>query len=331
MNKSQIKDKIRATFLGVAIGDALGKPVEMWDAAKIKEKFGRIEDYQDCNNHKYFQNDPKGTTTDDWQLTKAIARAFIDTGEFNMDAIAAEHAKEFAITVGGWGGSTRESVANLVEGVHWTDSGRTDKENRGTGNGISMKVTPVGLFMALTNPKCSDPPWTDHINNIRDLSAMTHRTSVAVTSGIAHAFATFKCFTDGFDKASFIRMLNGAADLGRQFFPETLKDDLKTRFELLKNDFTDEQIIQEFGGGTCYVYDSLPFTYAFFLKNPNNIDSLYDCISAGGDADSNGSMLAGLLGSLHGMKIFPKHLIDGLNNSEEVLSIADEFCDSFTN
>jgi hypothetical protein len=66
-------------------------------------------------------------------------------------------------------------------------------------------------------------------------------------------------------------------------------------------------------------------TYAFFLKNPSSIDSLYDCVSAGGDTDSNGSMLAGLLGALHGTGIFPQHLVDGLVEKEEVLAIADQF------
>jgi ADP-ribosylglycohydrolase len=52
-------------------------------------------------------------------------------------------------------------------------------------------------------------------------------------------------------------------------------------------------------------------------------------VSAGGDADSNGSMLAGLLGALHGASIFPDHLVDGLKNKDEVLEIADQFYEKF--
>ena len=327
-----LQDKVRGNFLGVAIGDALGKPVEMCKPQAIIEKYGRIEDYQDCSSHKYFDNDHKGTTTDDWQLTKAIARAFIKTGKFDLDEIAVEHGKEFAISVRGWGGSTREAVARIVEGTHWKEAGKTEKENRGTGNGVCMKASPAGLYMALTNPKCDNPPWDEHVQNIADMAIMTHQTSIAVTSGLAHAFATLKCFSvtpETFDKKSFVNIIVGAAQMGRQYCPGTLKDDMQTRFEKLRRDYAPMGILDDFGGGTCYVFDSLPFTYAWFLRNPNSINSLYDCVSAGGDADTNGSMLAGLLGALHGTSIFPPHLIDGLKDKDEVLEIADQFYEKF--
>lgn len=327
-----LKDKVRGNFLGVAIGDALGKPVESLSAGFIAEKFGRVTDYISNSSHKWFSEDQAGTTTDDWQLTKAVAKAMIATGKFDLDEIAREHVAEFKISVRGWGESTRESVANIAHGIHWKEAGKTDKAGRGTGNGICMKVSPAGLFMALTNPVCANPPWQEHVSNIANLGLMTHRTCLAVTSGLSHAFATFKCFTsepETFDSESFCKMLLGSATLGRQYFPETIKDDFQTRFEKLSGDLTTEEIITEFGGGSCYVYNSLPFTYAFFLRDPHSIEVLYDCISAGGDTDSNGSMLAGMLGALHGMEIFPEHLIEGLKEKDEVLAIADEFYETF--
>lgn len=327
-----LKDKIRGNFLGVAIGDALGKAVETLPADVIAERFGRIDKYIVNSTHKWFNEDHAGTTTDDWQLTKAVAQAFIDKGSFDLDAIAQEHVKEFAISVRGWGGTTRESIAKIAEGVPLDEASKTDHPRRGTGNGICMKASPVGLYMALTNPKCADPPWNEHIKKIFGMTIMTHRTSIAYTSGLAHAFATFKCFTETpekFDKKSFYNMLLGAAVLGRSKLSETIVDDMHDKFILLDKDFTTEEIIANFGGGSCYVYDSLPFTYAFFLRNPNSIESLFDCVSAGGDADSNASMLAGLMGALHGTKIFPDHLIEGLKEKDEVLSIADAFYERF--
>jgi len=334
LSKEQIKDKVRGNFLGVAIGDSLGKPVETLDSESIVRQFGRIENYISNSSHKWFSDDQTGTTTDDWQLTKAVARAMITTGKFDLDEIALEHVKEFSISVRGWGGSTRESVAKLSQGVHWKESSQTDKPNRGTGNGVCMKVSPVGLYMALTNPNCDNPPWADHVAGIANLAIMTHRTSLAVTSGLSHAFATLKCFTSTpktFDKKAFHQMLLNVSQMGRQFSPETIVDDLQTRFKLLDKNFTPKEIIRDFGGGSCYVYDSLPFTYAFFLRNHNSIESLYDCVTAGGDTDSNGSMLAGLLGALHGVKIFPDHLIDGLKEKDEILEVADAFYERFVN
>ena len=138
-----IQDKIRGCFLGIAIGDALGKPVESYSAKRIKDNFKRITQYEDCNNHKYFQDDLRGTTTDDWQLTKAVAQGFIDAGDFDLESIAKRHVEEFHVSVRGWGSSTRESVENLVNDMNWEQSGVTEQKNRGLGNGVSMKVAPV--------------------------------------------------------------------------------------------------------------------------------------------------------------------------------------------
>lgn len=332
-----LHDKVRGCFLGIAIGDALGKPVETCKAAYIAEKHGRVQDYLDSSGHKWFDGHQKGTTTDDWQLTKAVARSFINSGgKFDLDAVALEHSKEFAQSVLGWGGSTREAVARITEGTHWKEAGITDKPNRGTGNGVCMKIAPVGLYLRLTNPACDNPQWDEDLNKMVHFALMTHRTTMGVASGLAHAYATFRVFEstpDNFDPAAFVRCVYQASLIAENAFnwPHGPKDDLAVRMQMLSqvSGWTTQDIIDNFGGGSCYVYDSLPFTYAFFLKNPHSIDSLYDCVSAGGDTDSNGSMLAGLLGALHGTSIFPEHLIDGLQEKEEVLAVADEFYATF--
>lgn len=333
---SPLRSKIRGTFLGLAIGDAIGKAVETWTPQQIVEKHGRIEKYLDCAGHKWFDGDKIGTWTDDTQLSLAVARGLIESEDFDLNFIAKEHVKEYLKCVLGWGGSTKEAVQRLSDGVHWSEAGFTDIPGRGTGNGVCMKVAPIGLFMALTNPDCKDPPWNDHIIKIVQLSTMTHRTSLAITSGLAHSFAILKCLITSptaFDKFSFVRMMQASADMGKNFLPETIKDDLSVRFKLLENDYAPLGILdpEVFGGGSCYAYDSLPFTYAWFLRNPTSIESLYNCVSGGGDTDTNGSMLGSLLGALNGEEIFPAHLVEGLDRREEIMEVADKFCEKFLN
>ncbi len=354
------RDKVRGCLLGVGVGDALGKPVEMNTAEYIEATYGRVTQYLSSSSHKYFAGEMAGTWTDDTQLTLAIARAFIRSGEFDLDAIAEEHAAEFMITVNGWGRTTKDAVANLVDGGHWSDSGykatwpETQKPNmptgvmaegdvidqlaksgvrpRGSGNGVAMKMAPIAIYMAATNPHCDQPAWTENVNKIAKVAAMTHYTSMGVTSGLAQAFAIFKCLQSdpaNFDVKSFINAVCAAGAMGRQFLPSTITDDdLENRFQYLykHDEYYPERISDEFKGG-CYIYESLPFTYMFFVRNPHNVESLYDCVSAGGDTDSNGSMLASLLGALHGESIFPQSLIDGLDQNGLILDTADKLCD----
>lgn len=320
------QDKVRATILGAVIGDSLGKAVEMKSAQYIKENYGRVDKYLDCSGHKYFDGDKLGTWTDDAQLTLCIARSIINTGNFNIEDIVAEHVKEYKTSVKGWGGSTREAVGKIANGMEWHKASITDNPKLGVGNGIAMKVSPVAIYMAMKNISIEEIT-----KNIAELSLMTHRTSMAITSGLAQTFAIFQCLSvsenSKFQDNFFLTNIAAAGMIGRTYLSETLtEDDIANRFDSLKNykDFSTEDIIDKFGAGSCYVYDSLPFTYTFFLKNPESIDSLYDCCSSGGDTDTNSSMLGALLGSLHGMKIFPKHLIDGLDQKDMILDIADQ-------
>jgi ADP-ribosylglycohydrolase len=69
----------------------------------------------------------------------------------------------------------------------------------------------------------------------------------------------------------------------------------------------------------------------FFIKNPHSIESLYDVINAGGDTDTNGSILGAMLGALNGTEIFPKELIESIPKEyyEEVMDLANRFADKF--
>src|SRR5262249_41510808 len=132
-----------------------------------------------------------------------------------------------------------------------------------------------------------------------------------------------------FHVESFIQAVVAAARHGQQFGTHTAgADDLSLRLLALfgHGQYDTSRIITEFNGSS-YVGHSLPFTYMFFVRNPHSVESLYDCVSAGGDTDSNGSMLAALLGALHGTAVFPRDLVDELPNREVVFDVANRFCD----
>lgn len=310
------RDKIQGMFFGIAIGDALGMPVEMKSAAYIREKYGRIETYQDPGDHKYFKGWKPGSWTDDTALTLAVADALVEAGRLDMNTQVKTHVQSIE-EERGWGASTREAILRLKNGVHWSESGKTDIPGRGVGNGVAMKVAPLG---ALKN--C----W--EIEDIVHLTKMTHDTGMAVSSALAHIAAIHICLKESELPKDFVDQVVRFSAAGRLFpsFGEP-KDDLTKRLLLLKKheEYTPDRIVEEFKGGS-YVFESLPFSYMFFIKNPLSIDCLYDVISTGGDTDSNGSIVGGLLGALHGVKIFPQPLIDGLLERDRIEIAINRFC-----
>lgn len=349
------KDKIRGMFLGIAIGDALGKCVETWDQARIAETYGRITDYHVPDGHKWFNGHKAGTTTDDCQLTLAVAEGIIDGSreiksikdqdhpidllQDLMKAQAKQHISAFNETTDGWGRTTREACRRLANGASWSDSG-SGGDGTGNGNGVAMKIAPVGFLWSLF--KDCKPFWVyDFVVYLNDL---THKTTLALTTSLLHTKIVSACLDGSISDFNFFsdlsRLCRQAESLGKSRYelskqqteqPETLhrvSERFHTVFAGYKN-LSDEDIIKLFGGGSCYCYDSLPFTWAFFFRDMESIDALYDVISAGGDTDSNGSMVGGLLGAYHGTEIFPEHLVNGLLDKDKVLDVADRFAAKF--
>ncbi len=298
--------RVAGVWDGIALGDALGLPVETFSAERIRSEIGPIRSFL-SNEHNPFlagKNVPPASTSDDLQLTMAVLRAVtkgLDTDQNIMDLIASEHIEALHRSDTGWGASTREAVEKLAHGTHWQDSGQTNNERRGLGNGIPMKIAPLALFIFV-----KQLPVDEIVKLVTEFAGMTHRTEMAVSAGLAHVAAVTYCLgtsPDKFDRDEFISLVTkwSAKAADNTAFPQQ-SDDLTARLKRLHQMIAEspQTVIQEFGGGSCYVYDSLPFSYYFFLSNPHSLDALLHTVESGGDTDSNGAMVGSLLGALHG-------------------------------
>ena len=341
-----MRDRVKAVFIGTAVGDSLGLPVECWSADQIKEKYGRITTYQDPTGHKWHNGVKAGCTSDDTQLTLAVAKGLIKAKSFDMDAQAETHIEALKENSKAWGGTTREAIRSLANGVHWSKSGLKN-EGRGKGNGLPMKISPVSAVLyQLIKGNNPEPVERDKIaleafQFVKNLNFMTHYTEMSLCSAFAQVMAAFYCLAaDPFDSDAFAATIKRAGLRGKQWCaegrlntdPET--DDITQRFALLEayREYNIPRIVEEFmgeGGQRFCCYWNMPLTYMMFLRNPHGIETLYDTVSVGGDADTNGAIVGAMLGAVNGMSVFPQHLIDGLDRKEEILDIAEEFCDVF--
>lgn len=57
------RDQIVGAFLGTAIGDSLGMPVETFSAERIAKDYGRVTEYLVPDGHKWFDGRKAGTWT----------------------------------------------------------------------------------------------------------------------------------------------------------------------------------------------------------------------------------------------------------------------------
>ncbi|MDO8600043.1 MAG: ADP-ribosylglycohydrolase family protein [bacterium] len=338
MNTEPTRDKIHGMFLGIAIGDALFMPVETMKAEEITERHGKITNYLRPDGHKWFDGREAGTWTDDTQLTLAMAESLIACKEMNMDDIAARHVASMQREGDlGFGGSTRDAIQQLAQGIYWSQSGITEKPKRGVGNGIPMKIAPIGAYHASPYYRNQKEDGFFFLEKIAQCVFMTHRTQLALDSASAHIAAIQYCLrtkSNMFSLWQFIETIRTSIAFEYPFKigvqnEHTLQERLLMLRAIPLEKMEAKDFMKLFGGGTSYVYNSLPFSYAFFLKNPQSIETLYDVGNAGGDTDTNASIVGGLLGALNGTAIFPPHLCDGLWQKERILNTAERFCDTF--
>jgi ADP-ribosylglycohydrolase len=360
------RDKFKGMLIGGAIGDALGAPVETWGIDKIIEVHGKpIDSYVAPIGHKWFKPEEffPGMTTDDTQLTVAtleglIAGKPLAESELNfdhyLDGIALAHVEESKRTVGGWGKSTQEAVRRLANGVHWSESGKTTEPNRGTGNGVPMKVSPLAAWLAsnVGQAREKDKGKQFHFNQrVIDFGAMTHYSELSGHAGVVHAQAVYMClwekpgqmsakaFVDCIADYVPVECLNAPEEEHTHYHvnhltkPEhNLFDRLWfNRDELLKMKL--EDVLAAYGGGSCYVYDSLPFAYAIWLRNLHSFAGILEAVNAGGDNDTNAKFVGELLGANEGLAFFQqedhKWAIEGLRDYDKLIRLADNFCDTF--
>jgi len=326
------QDKIKGMFLGIAVGDSLGLPYETMTEEEIREKAPNgVRELHEPKGHKWFDGWPAGMWTDDTQLSLAIANALIEKKTFDMHAIANQHVLAFK-NPKGWGPTTREAIQRIRDGVHWSKSATTSagKKVRGLGNGVCMKIAPLAAYHYLTNTA-----WKQIVAETEVFARMTHNTSMGISSGLAQSAAVRYCLAhtpESFKPAEFTESVVKFCEVGRTRIPVRHgEDDLSIRLrELARADeYQYNSIIEAFGKGTCYVFNSLPFSLMFFLKDYGSAEALYRTVEAGGDTDTNGSMVAALLGALHGFEIFPPALLDKLHQRELLCGTAAEFIAAF--
>lgn len=317
-------DRIQGMMLGIGIGDALGMPVETWTPERILGKYPEgVKKYEVPDGHKWFHGEPAGSTTDDTQLSIAVAEALL-VGAYSMKVHKEHHVAALKQSDKGWGRTTREAVRAAANNSIFAQDAAS-----GVGNGVAMKISPLAI------PRYQYPTLQDMTDLfIQELCCFTHPTSIALSSAFAQVEAVQYCFESSpetFDPLTFIDRIKVASEHGNAALPDEIQDDMTASFEKLKNykDFTQEDMIREFGGGSCYCFHSLPFTYAHFLKNPTSIDSMYKVVNAGGDTDSNGSILGAMLGALNGTQIFPEHLVNGLLDREKLVYISERLSAKF--
>lgn len=159
------KDKLLGGVLGLAVGDALGVPVEFVQREVLKSS--PVESMEGYGSH----NQPVGTWSDDTSMVLAtldsMCRGFSTDGMmeafsrwYNM-AEYTPFGEVFDI-----GGTTRLAIQRYLMGESVNDCGSSDVYSNG--NGSLMRMLPMILYLDVT------PINSNAVDLIYKVSGLTH-------------------------------------------------------------------------------------------------------------------------------------------------------------
>lgn len=308
-----IHDRAVGALTGLAIGDALGMPTQLLSRAYVHKHYGVIRRFEPGPAvNPIAAGMPAGTITDDTHQMLIIGRLLVEgRGSVEPHALAIalqewERAMEAAGSMDLLGPSTKAALQMLLDGVEPQDSGRW-----GDTNGAAMRVTPVGLAVAVE-------PLDRLVRAVADVNRVTHNTTVA-NAGASAVAAAVSAGIDGADVAAALVIAREAARLGGTLGGYVPGADVAARIawacELVAAGAEDSlDLIDRLVGTSVATQESVPAAFAILALYPS--DPWQACCAAaslGGDSDTIAAMVGAIAGACHGIDAFPAEAVAQLS------------------
>ncbi len=332
MNDKELLDRIQGCLMGVAIGDALGMPVETMkhdDVMKLNDGKGVIGFMPPVQKRVWDTANLKaGDTTDDWQLTRAVARSLIRTkGKLDVVDCADEHVLALKQSAFGWGKTTQRAIEDIWEGrrLPGVDPLPPAEPGRGCGNGIIMKVAPLAISARLHLVNSLDM-WPE----IKALGGITHsdiRASIAAQA-VAHCIRVALndgiMYMDGRDISSgaMYGVIQAAVAVEDS---ESAGHDVSMRIFRVYELIGTPDGVRTASGGGFHAVDTAAFCVGTFMRHPVDFRAgVLEAVNAGGDTDTNASIVGGMIGANHGLQCIPQEWQEFNPAFKEALELGEQ-------
>lgn len=278
------QDRIRGALYGVAIGDALGAPLEFMTAEEILDKYG--EPVREMVGGGWLSVVP-GEITDDTQMTLAVAEGVVENPEKPIPAIGRRFIAWHDSRPKDIGGTCRMAIQTaksyITEGMEEAEAWRRAGEDvaarsngQNAGNGSLMRTVYPALFYS-----------RDEAEKMAvSIGAMTHR--------------------------------NDSSDKYCKLYVELIADALDSPKDVIQ---TVRQLAEELQDlpPTGWVVGSFSCAVKAIAQTESFEDAVVQAVNLGGDADTIGAIAGGLAGAIYGFSAIPERwkncLADGVRGS----------------
>jgi len=339
MTAPSFQSRVLGCFLGGAVGDALGAPVEFISLDEIRDHFGAdgVTGFVEAKG--------RGAITDDTQMTLFTAEGLIrakaryrDRGicdpssvvhraylrwlwTQNVSAAGNDDPLTGSVSKAGWLVTNvllhrcRAPGNTCLSALKGGEMGTIEEPlNDSKGCGGVMRVAPVGLM-------AQDPDFDENPFNLgAEVAALTHGHPSGFLA--AGAFALMiSCIARGESLPNAVDTAMGELE-GHEGHEET-HDALQHAVDAATKSPSAEQLT--ILGEGWVAEEALAISVYCALTAKDFLSGVLLAVNHDGDSDSTGAITGNLLGTLHGAEAIPLRLSEGLEGRETIEQLANDF------
>lgn len=309
---------IHSALFGVAVGDALGVPVEFRSREYLKAN--PVTDMLAYGTH----NQPAGTWSDDSSLTfclaemlaenyslKELSNRFVNWYEYSYWT---PHGKVFDVGI-----ATSKAIYRLEQGVNPTLAGGADESDNG--NGSLMRILPLLFYI-------KDMNIEDIFRYISDISSLTHRHIRSVLGCFIYLEFALQVLR-GANKLEALKQTKNSVNKFLNNNPICSENEINKYHRILMNPINDYRIkpiyeyTEEEISSSGYVVHSLEAALWCIFKEDSFEKTVLRAVNLASDTDTIAAIAGGLAGLIYGFDNIPQKWIDTLARKDDIYNLCD--------
>lgn len=297
-------------LFGIAIGDALGVPVEFMSRKHLQAN--PVKSMREFGTH----HQPAGTWSDDTAMSMLLVEQLIEG--YDVQKLANRFCQWYQYNrwtphgeIFDMGVATRNAMDKLTKGVSALESGECDDYSNG--NGSLMRILPLAIYL-------QNKPIDQRFCITKEVSGITH----------SHIRSVIGCF---FAVEFMIQLLKEKDKCGAYYEAQNIVRDYlhlinikNTEIELYNRILFDDIscIPQQDIYSSGYILHTLEASLWSFLTTNNFKDAVLKAVNLGDDADTIGSVTGGMAGLFYGFDQIPAEWIESLVKKEAIENLCNK-------
>lgn len=313
MLKSDFEYWLKSGLFGLAVGDALGVPVEFLSRDDLREN--PVTEMLGFGTH----HQPIGTWSDDSSLTFCLAESLCSGYDLNDIAknfvkwfsgdLWTPHGKVFDIGI-----ATRHAIHNIAKGYQPDLCGGISESDNG--NGSLMRILPLVFYLQ------NETDVEVVFKKVKEVSSITHAHFRSVFACFIYVVYCLEILKDRNKFKSYKKM----QDVVSKFLENKNfnSEEINLFDRILKNDISKYPEVNIHSSG--YVLDSLQASFWCFLNFNTFEGTVLKAVNLGEDTDTTGAITGGLAGLYYGFDVIPEKWIEVIARKNDI----DDLCERFS-